>query len=78
MLNPFTAQEFLVSTPNERIRRCKAMAAEAAKISAASDSRPLRKAYRDLAKQLCTVADEVARESVVCEAMSREIQQDFH
>jgi len=78
MLKPFTAEEFLVTTPNERIRRCKAMAAEAAKISAASKSHVLRKAYRDLARQFSAVADAVRREIVVCEAMSREIQQDFH
>ena len=78
MLKPFTAQEFLVSTPNERIRRCKAMAAEAAKLSAASKSYPLRAAYRDLAKQLCAVADEVACEIVLCKAISREIRQDIH
>ena len=74
MIRPFTAYEFLRMPPQERARWCKAIAVEAAKISAASQSRPLGTAYRILAMQLCVVADEIGREGVPSQARGRELR----
>jgi len=57
----FTAEEFLRLTPEERVQKCRAMAAQAEKLAASGPSK-MKTACLDLAKQWATLADEIASE----------------
>ena len=64
-MKQFTAQEFVSASPDQRIRWCNSMAAEAAKLSAATESLHLQSAFRHWAKHMCAVADAIERELVM-------------
>ena len=54
----FSSGEFLSLTPEERVSRCREMAAEAQSLAGGSK---LRDAYLDLAGKWTTLADEMQR-----------------
>jgi hypothetical protein len=56
----FKAEEFLMLSPIERIKWCRAMAQEAESLAAGA-SGELRTAYADLAKQWTLLAQEISR-----------------
>lgn len=57
----FTADDFNRLSPRERVRWCRQMAAEAARLAEQTGER-VRNAYGELAKQWNALADEIERE----------------